>query len=400
MAQSPASDMPTPAVLALGTAVPPFKIDQLALGAWMANALSAQPRVGRFLDQLYAKSGIETRYSCLPDAEHPDISPFAPHRTLAEAPTTADRMATYQQASIPVAVAAARDALADYATSAGCDTDEAAASITHLIAVTCTGFFAPGIDQAIAREVGLPPTVERTIVGFMGCAAAFNAMRLASSIVRGQPEARVLIVCVELCTVHIQPSADRTNLVVASLFADGAGACIIGAAHDAAHDQFAIDAMYTALHPDSTNDMVWQVGNYGFSLELSALIPRRLEQAAPAALTNLVDDPASLQFWAIHPGGRQIVDRLRDVFALAPDQVAPSYDVLRDYGNMSSPTILFVLKAWRDQFRAGGTMDTTDGVAMAFGPGLVIEMAKLTYLPAHAYNAHQHAEGALVDLLA
>ncbi|CAA9373834.1 MAG: Naringenin-chalcone synthase, partial [uncultured Chloroflexia bacterium] len=264
-----------------------------------------------------------------------------------------------------------------------------------------TGFFAPGLDQAIARGVNLPATVERTLIGFMGCAAAFNALRLAGSIVGARADARVLIVCVELCTVHIQPSADRTNLVVASLFADGAGACIVGATEDAAHDQFAIDGFYTALHPDSTDDMVWQIGDYGFSLQLSALIPRRLEVAAPTALAQLVDDPATLDFWAIHPGGRQIVDRLANVFELQPEQVEPSREVLRQYGNMSSGTILFVLQAWREKFRAERAGETVNGVAMAFGPGLVIEMAKLTYIPAIPYVGSQdEAQGVLSEVLA
>jgi predicted naringenin-chalcone synthase len=382
---SPPHATTRPAVLALGTAVPPYQIDQAALGHWMADVLSDQPKLGRWLDQLYAKSGVETRYSCLPEAENPTAaSPFSPHHTREVAPTTAARMAIYEREAVQVGVAAAQDALRDYAEAVGCDEREAGARITHLVAVSCTGFFAPGIDQAIARHLGLRPTVERTIVGFMGCAAAFNALRLAASAVKADPEARVLVVCVELCSLHIQPGANRTDLVVASLFADGAGACIVGAAGDDLHDQFVVEQLYTALEPDSTGDMVWQIGDYGFGLELSALIPRRLEAAAPAALAHLVHDPDTLDFWAIHPGGRAIVDRLEAVFGLRPEQIAPSRDVLRRYGNMSSPTILFVLRAWREQFRAAQLTEAAQGVAMAFGPGLVIEMAKLQYVPAGA----------------
>jgi predicted naringenin-chalcone synthase len=334
------------------------------------------------LEYLYAKSGIETRYSCLPDAQYPSLtSRYAPQHPLADAPTTSERMAIYEQEAATIGVEAARRALADYAGARGCEVAEAAEAITHLIVVSCTGFYAPGLDQAIARHLHLRPTVERTLIGFMGCAAAFNALRLAGHIVQADPDAQVLIVCVELCSLHVQPGTDRTNLIVASLFADGAAACLVGTPRQAGGDCFVVDGFHTSLQPDSTTDMVWHVGDYGFSLELSALIPRRLEQAAPEALRSLVDDPSTLQFWAIHPGGRQIVDRLVAAFGLSTEQAEPSRSVLRDYGNMSSPTVLFVLKEWRDRLRERGAAPL-DGVMMAFGPGLVTEMAHLVYMPA------------------
>ena len=382
MTRTASAPLERPAVLALGTAVPAHRIDQAALGRWMAQSLSDQPKLGRWLEYLYAKSGVEHRYSCLSDAEYPsEESRFAPRRTPAEAPTTAERMAIYEREAVTIGVAAARDALVDYAASSGDTPAEVGQAITHLIIVSCTGFFAPGLDQVIARELELRPTVERTLIGFMGCAAAFNALRLANHIVRADADAQVLIVCVELCSLHVQPGTERTNLIVASLFSDGAAACIVGAARHAPADHFRLDALHTSLQPESTGDMVWQVGDYGFNLQLSALIPQTLELAAPVTLANIVDDPARLQFWAIHPGGRAIVDRLAAAFALTSEQVAPSRSILRDYGNMSSPTILFVLKLWRDQLRAQSIQESSDGIMMAFGPGLVIEMARVAYVP-------------------
>lgn len=381
MTRSPSKERS--ALLALGVAVPDHRIDQEYLGHWMAEALSEQPKLGRWLEHLYAKSGIETRYSCLPDAEYPSlVSRYAPQRPISDAPTTSERMTIYEREATIIGIAAARNALDDYASTSGCSATEAAEGVTHLIVVSCTGFFAPGLDQAIARDLQLGPNVERTLIGFMGCSAAFNALRLAAQIVQANPSAQVLVVCVELCSLHVQPGTRRTDLIVASLFADGAAACLVGAAREVEGDCFVVENFHTSLQPESTTDMVWHVGDYGFSLELSALIPRRLEQAAPVALRSLVDDPAMLQFWAIHPGGRAIVDRLTTAFDLAPEQVEPSRSVLRDYGNMSSPTVLFVLKEWRERLRKRDVAEPIDGVMMAFGPGLVTEMAHIVYTPA------------------
>jgi predicted naringenin-chalcone synthase len=346
----------------------------------MADALHAQPPLRRWMRRLYELSGIETRYSCLPDPLlPPDQSRFAPGRALADMPTTTERMAIYQHEAIELGTAAAYRALADYDPTV--PAAEVASSITHLIVVSCTGFFAPGLDLAIARRIGLQPTVGRTLVGFMGCAAAFNGLRLAQQIVAGEPEARVLLVCVELCSLHIQPGDDRINLVVGSLFADGAAACLVGTAPAGRRDLFVLDRMYSEVAPDSEQEMVWQIGDHGFTLHLSPDIPRRLGEVAPRALGALLAGWPAPYFWAIHPGGRAIVDRLAELFELAPQQVAASFEVLRRYGNMSSPTILFVLGELRARLRHDPRSDAIAGVAMAFGPGLVIEMAHLTYLP-------------------
>jgi predicted naringenin-chalcone synthase len=376
------------ALLAFGTAVPPHHLEQAVIGQWMAESLQDQPALARWLTRLYNASGIETRYSCLSDVQRsPAESRFAPGHDAADAPTTAERMAIYEREAVNIGAAAARRALADYHDPNSGDAANVAASITHLLVVSCTGFFAPGLDQAIARELGLPPTVERTLIGFMGCAAAFNALRLAAQIVRGDAAARVLVVCVELCSLHIQPGNDRVNLLVASLFSDGAAACLVGAPRSEGQDYFEIERFYTGIRPESTGDMVWQIGNHGFTLHLSALIPERLGEAAPHALGTLVADPSALGFWAIHPGGRGIVDRLAAIFGLTQEQLAPTRTVLRNFGNMSSPTILFVLHELRQRLRRPHAR-STNGVAMAFGPGLVTEMAHLVYVPARAVGGH------------
>jgi predicted naringenin-chalcone synthase len=364
---------PGPAILAIGTAVPSHQVTQADVCTWVSDSLEARPSQRRWLNRLYTLSGIETRHSCLPDAA--TLTPhsrFAPGWPLAETPTTAERMAMYQQEAVQLGVVAAERALAPP------QLPDAAARVTHLIVVSCTGFFAPGLDLAIAQRLGLRPSVQRTLVGFMGCAAAFNGLRLAAQIVDGQPDAQVLVVCVELCTLHLQPGSDRIALTVASLFADGAAACLVGAA-GLGGDLLRLNRLHTQVLPDTEDAMAWRIGDHGFVMHLSSDVPRHVSTLAQSALATLLDGQPTPTFWAIHPGGRAIVDRLTELLQLAPAQVAASYNVLRRYGNMSSPTILFVLRELLDQLRTAAS--PVSGVAAAFGPGLVTEMAHLTYVP-------------------
>lgn len=366
-------------LLGLGTAVPAYQFQQAHLAGWVAASFG-DDELRTWIRRLYAVSGIETRHSCLPDAHFPwQDSRFAPGRLACETPTTAERMDIYQREATTVGSAAAHAALADCGAGPA---EEVAATVTHLVVVSCTGFFAPGLDQAIARQLGLPPTVQRTLVGFMGCAAAFNGLRLAWQIVRAQPAARVLVVCVELCSLHMQAGTNRTDLVVASLFSDGASACLVGAPHGGDGERLLLDTMHSALVPETGQDMVWEIGNHGFRLHLSPDIPARLGEAAPAALAELLDGRPRPGAWAIHPGGRAIVARLASIFDLTTQDLAPTMHVLRHYGNMSSGTILFVLRELRQQLRARTDLAPTAIAAMAFGPGLAVEMAHLSYIPA------------------
>lgn len=403
---------PTAAILSFGIALPPHGVAQTQIGEWMAtsledslletSSLGKRRAMSRFLRSLYANSGIEMRYSCCSDyLQPPTASRFAPGRSHDNAPTTAERMVIYAREAPPLGLTAARRAVEAYAAKSDINLANLLASITHLVVVSCTGFFAPGLDFAVARDLGLAPTVQRTLIGFMGCSAAFNALRSAYQIVRSQPEARVLVLSVELCSLHTQPNPTREQLVVYSLFADGAAACLVGQPQPGEGDFFQLEGFHTSTKPDTGDEMVWEIGDYGFTLQLSPKVPHHLAEIAPAALQALFAD-ARPHFWAIHPGGRAIVDRLAQIFDLAPDQVAASRTVLRDYGNLSSATILFVLDELRRTLRQerqqaaivhnghtraihkngiGAEARSPAGVAMAFGPGLVIEMARLAYVP-------------------
>lgn len=392
---------PTVAILSFGTAVPAYGVEQMRISEWMANSLGKQSATSRLLHSIHANSGIEMRYSCCADyLQSPTESRFAPGQSRDNAPTTAERMVIYTKEAPPLGTTAARRALEEYAESSGAGFADVLASITHLVVVSCTGFFAPGLDFVMARDLGLSPSVQRTLIGFMGCSAAFNALRSAYQIVRSQPEARVLVVSVELCSLHTQPNPGREQLAAYALFADGAAACLVGQPIPDAVDLFYLESFQTTTKPDTQFEMAWEIGDYGFTLQLSPKVPHHLAAIAPDVVQTLFPQRRP-DFWAIHPGGRAIVDRLAQIFDLCPEQVAASREVLRRYGNLSSATILFVLDELRrhlGQSRAqvlsvsgkGTNLKPSavsddghapSGVAMAFGPGLVVEMARLTYVP-------------------
>lgn len=400
-----------PAILSLGTAVPRYASRQSDIGDWMAASFKEQPALQRLIRSIHAYSGIEMRHSCTPEYLIPvENSPFAPGHVVEQTITTGERMAIYEREAPKLGVTAARRALEALKVDENQSVSAVIDSITHLIVVSCTGFFAPGLDFVMAGQLGLSTMVKRSLIGFMGCSAAFNALRTAHEIVAGAPSARVLVVCVELCSLHGQPGSDRDLLVAASLFSDGAAAAIIGTPRSCDNTYFALDGFHTSMKPNTQDEMVWRIGDHGFELRLSPRIPEHLAEVAPVALETLFacQQPS---FWAIHPGGRAIVDRLAEIFSLADSATQASYEVLRRFGNMSSATILFVLKELQEHLAAGAKAGASperdrppvrsDGVAMAFGPGLVIEMARLTYVSAPLAppyrNTHRVREDSVGD---
>ena len=240
-------------------------------------------------------------------------------------------------------------------------------AVSHLIVASCTGFVAPGIDQIIAARLGLAPTVERLLVGFMGCYAAVAALRSARHIVRSDPTARVLVVCVELSTLHLQDSPALEPLLAMLQFGDGAAAALVSA--DAAG--FALDTPFATTLPDSTDLIRWDITDRGFAMHLSGEVPARiaagLTDPAFAAAATGGRDPREIDGWAVHAGGRSILDAVESSLGLAHHALDISRGVLADFGNMSSATLMFVLARMLDGPPVG------NGVALAFGPGLAAE---------------------------
>lgn len=358
---------------ALETATPVTAYTQEHALACMKRWLR-DPRLQRMAGPVYKLSGIETRHSVLPDFA-PGAVPILFHEdadgVLVE-PSTGARNRIYERTYPELARAAVARAF------------EAAPhlapeQVTHVITVSCTGFTNPGPDLYLTHAFGLNPAVERYHIGFMGCYAAFPALRMADQFCRARPEAVVLVLCVELCSLHLQIKPTSDALLANALFADGAAAALVSARPTPNRMRtLELSGFSTRLLPEGERDMAWTIGDRGFDMILSAYVPRLLSLrvrpllAAICAEHNL--DIDTIDTWAVHPGGRAILDGLAQSLALPEGALADSYAVLRQFGNMSSATILFVLKRLMD---AAAEPEGALISALAFGPGLTVEIGFL-----------------------
>jgi predicted naringenin-chalcone synthase len=373
---------PIIAILGIGTAVPEYKLDQADTSLRLGEALSDDPDSARWAKRIFKQCGVESRYTCEPNLlDSASDCRYFPGPLVSYAPSTAERMDTYKRESVPLGLQAASTAL----TAGKTEPSE----ITHLITVSCTGQFLPGMDAALVRQLGLDATVNRISLNFLGCAAGLKAICLARQIVSGYPVAKVLVVCVELCTLHIQPSSKREDLFAASFFGDGASACVVGAAEERHTNLLQLGEDCSILLSDSADEMVWEVGNQGFELYLSPSIPKLLGRWVPVEIKRLLHDGIKPELWAIHPGGRGIIDTLQDIFELTDEQTRPSRTVLRQFGNLSSATILFVLNMIVRDLSSSDS-GPVSGISLAFGPGLTVEMIRISYLPSVIPSAHSH----------
>jgi predicted naringenin-chalcone synthase len=340
---------------AVGSAVPDHDIHTAFIG-WARTRVDA--RSERVFDRMAGRSGIIHRWSVLPptaDGGSPvDDSGFyavEPH------PGTAVRMTLYAEHAPDLAIRAIEALRAKVAVE----------GITHLVVASCTGFVAPGIDQIIARRLGLSASVERLLIGFMGCYAAVVALRSARHIVRSEPDARVLVVTVELSTLHLQPANEIESLLAMLQFGDGAAAALVTS--DASG--FALDAPFAASLPESEALIRWDVTDAGFAMHLSGEVPGRIATAlSDAAFRDVVSGgqaPDTVDAWAVHAGGRSILDAVEHALHLSPEALSASRQVLAENGNMSSATLMFVF----ERLLAGPPVE--HGVALAFGPGLAAE---------------------------
>jgi len=332
----------------------------------------------RLIHGIYDHSGIETRYSVLPDFG-PNAEPVLFREDelgrIIE-PTTGERNRYYRRCASEMVVQAGRQALENaQGFSAG--------DVTHVITVSCTGFYNPGPDFDLIKELKLPESTERYNIGFMGCYAAFPAMRMADQFCQARPDAVVLIVCIELCSLHLQFRQEADSLLANSLFADGAAAVLMSARTPAVdRSALAVDSFASALAPEGESEMAWEVGDRGFDIRLSTYVPgiigSNIGTIIDGVLQNASRALSDIGTWAVHPGGRSIVDRVEKELNLKPEQLEDSRETLRQYGNMSSATILFVLHSILSRPMLKENLPIC---AMAFGPGLTIETALLEYLP-------------------
>lgn len=318
-----------------------------------AAARIAEPRERALFERMAERAGIAHRWSILPPT--PDGgSPVCAGGFYADVvPGTAARMALYAEAAPRLAL----EAIGKLGPLG---------RISHLVVASCTGFVAPGVDQIIAEALGLGD-VERTLIGFMGCYAAAAALRNAHHIVRSEPEARVLVVTVELSSLHLQFASDLEALLAELQFGDGAAAALVTAEPVG----FGIEAPFAVTLPESGELIRWTIGDSGFEMILSGEVPGRIGTALrdDAVRGRILGDWAvdQVDAWAVHAGGRSILDAVERALELAPDRLAASRRVLHDFGNMSSATLMFVLRELL------ANPEARKGVAIAFGPGLAAE---------------------------
>jgi predicted naringenin-chalcone synthase len=343
----------------------------------------------RLVATAFNASGIDTRHTVIADFADPADRPTANGAPTyiddatgaLQSPGTKARNDHYIAAAGPIFVESARRAIA---AAGGID----ASDVTHVITVSCTGFFAPGPEYLIARDLQLNPAVQRYHLGFMGCYAALPALRMAAQFCAADPEAVVLVVSVELCTLHLHASDDPDLIVANSLFGDAGAAGIVSRRPLVPGERgLQLDRSETAVTPVGESDMAWTIGDHGFDMVLSTAVPHIIGEHISGALWPLVAHEAELASalnagvlggavarWAVHPGGRSIVDKVEESLHLAPHQVAPSRDVLRDVGNVSSATVMLVMQRNLEAYAEPGDRL----VALAFGPGLTVESTLMT----------------------
>jgi predicted naringenin-chalcone synthase len=350
------------------SAVPEPFYDQSLIRERTKLWLNASPKVRRYIDAIYNASAIEKRHSVIDDADA--FFEPAPDGSFT-APSTGARNDLFTAAAGKIFVDLARRAVET------CDSFDYP-DITHLITVSCTGFFRPGPDCLIIKSLGLNPNVARFNIGFQGCCAAFPAMRLADSICRADPDAVVLVICVELCTLHAQLTDDTDSLLGGALFADGGAAALISAQPPPPEKPaYRIDSFESAIIPSTNSEMAWTITDSGFRMVLSQYIPdiiaANIREILRPALSANGMKPADIEHWAVHPGGRSILDKIESALNIE-GRLDASRSVLRNYGNMSSATILFVLK---ELLRTAPKRPAESVFALAFGPGLTVETAIL-----------------------
>ncbi|MBY0535959.1 MAG: type III polyketide synthase [Chitinophagaceae bacterium] len=357
-------------ITALGTAVPDFEHTQDQILPFMQNIYAADSNEARKIRFLYHQSGIQKRYSVLKDYSCPKEEWTFYSQDLDTAfPSLEKRMRCYKNEALKLAVKAIENLGLTKAREA-----------THVISVSCTGMSAPGLDLEIITALQLSNDTERSSINFMGCYAAIHGMKQATAICKATPNAKVLVVCVELCTLHFQKEATGDNIMSSMLFADGAAAILIE--NNESNDGLTIESFYASILPKGEKDMAWELSSTGFQMTLTGYIPDLLaadfKPLIERALHKSNRSIEEVDYWCIHPGGKKILDVIKENLGIESSKIENSYGVLNDYGNMSSPTVLFVLKRiWENHLNAAHNPATIVGAA--FGPGLTMETFTLSY---------------------
>ncbi len=349
--------MTTAYINRIATTVPPFDVHN-AFRRFAQSLFHSDRRNELLFQRMADKSGIEHRYSCLPPSNRPEGEAVDGERfyVRGDFPDTAARMRRFERHAPQLAQTAVERL----------QLDKERYRVTHLLITCCTGFSAPGLDHEVVERCGLSTSVERTMIGFMGCYAAINALKLARHIVRSEPSARVLILNIELCTLHLKETTDLEQVLSFLLFGDGCAACLVSADPVGT----ALDRFCAVLVPGTRELITWNIRDFGFDMVLSGKVPAMIHDALHDHKDEILDGARAeaIDLWAVHPGGRTVLDAVERAFDLTPTALAASREVLRRYGNMSSATVMFVI----EKLLRSGTHGRI-GCAMSFGPGLTAE---------------------------
>jgi len=353
-------------IISIATSVPQFRHQQEDILHFMQGVYAMPDTDKRKMRFLYHHSGIDIRYSVISDYSRPmsEWKFYPQSENLEPFPSIELRMAWYHKYAPKLSVEAIRKCL---------DHKTREEDITHLITVSCTGMSAPGLDLQVMELMDLPRNIYRTSINFMGCYAAIHALKMGDMICRTEKNAKVLIVCTELCTLHFQRSTSIDNIASSLLFADGAAAVLMTSDEHPAKG-IRLDNFYGEVVPKGKKDMAWELSSTGFLMTLSGYIPdlisEDIESLVERALEKNNLSQKDITHWCIHPGGRKILETVSSRLKLQPEDLNHSYQVLRHFGNMSSPTILFVLK---DMLHQLDYHKTNNIFGLAFGPGLTME---------------------------
>ncbi len=353
------------------TASPPYNVSQLKAASELKNRMTGSNAAGRLIDMAAAHSGIEQRYIVIPDAESNVTEKFYSNNGNYVSPDTRKRMELYERWSKELSKTAVQKVIEHTGFNPG--------ELSKIITISCTGFFAPGLDYYLINEFNFPLDIKRTNIGFMGCAASLIGFGSVLEAMNSSNTSNVLLISVELCSLHLQTQPTRDNILANMIFADGCAVALFSDS-DKYYSNVKLDLIKTdsILFRNSSEFMGWKIGNYGFEMILSSELPKIILSEAAPALINILQrqglEISSIKHWALHPGGRAILDSLQKGLQLSDDQMKASRTVLSKYGNLSSASILFVLK---ELMNSGEIQKNELCCAAAFGPGLTMEVAIL-----------------------
>ena len=370
-------------ITSIGTATPINKIPQMQIANFMAKAFDLDEQEAHHQQALYRASGIRYRYSVLEDYDRlDDFSFYSNTKGMEPFPSTKQRMEFFDQAALDLSLKAIKNCLSSL-------NKLELNQITHIISVSCTGMQAPGLDIKIVEALGLNSTITRSPVNFVGCYAAFTALEMAQAYCSLSPKNKTLIICTELSTLHFQKEKTEDNILANALFGDGSAAVLVENEAEGTFN-FKLERFHSILSLYAQKEMAWKIGNHGFEMRLSAYVPdvidKGISQMTQELFENTDIDINEIDYFAIHPGGKKILEVIEKHLNIDHQRNKLAHQVLKEYGNMSSATVLFVLQLLLQELKEED--DGSNVLSFAFGPGLTLEGLVLKIIRKKASTEH------------